>query len=101
MSNDADTGARIAEARRKKGLSQRALATAVSLSHVFVRQVEKGTTPLPRGRALAFSRVLDIPVADLVELDPATLAVVEQRLRAAGRCDRAVRLVQEMAGGGA
>ena len=96
-----NVGMRIAEARRKKGLSMRQLGAAVGVSHVFVRQVETGASPLPRGRAQAFAAALGLSVADLTELDPATLAVVVARLVAAGRCARAVRVVREMAGGAA
>lgn len=92
-------GRRLREARRTKGLTVRALAAVVGLSHVFVGEIERGTRPLPKARREAFAAAVDLPVADLTELDPATLAVVEARLVAAGRCDRAVRVVREMAGG--
>lgn len=94
-------GERLRTARKSKGLTLRKLGEAVGLSHAFVGEVERGHRPLPPARREAFAKALDLAPADLTELDEATLEAVAQRLRAAGRCDRAVRLVREMAGGGA
>lgn len=80
-------------------MSLGALARALSLSTPFVRAVELGHSPLPRGRAVDFARVLHLPVADLAEVDQATLAVTIDALTAAGGCDRAVAIVEELAKG--
>lgn len=79
-------------------MSAGAFARALGLSVPFVRAVELGHSPLPRGRAADFARVLGVPVTDLVPLDPATLTAVADRLREAGGCDRAVGILREMAG---
>jgi len=81
-------------------MSLGALARALSLSTPFVRAVELGHSPLPRGRAVDFARVLQLPVADLAEVDQATLAVTIDALTAAGGCDRAVAILEEMRRGG-
>jgi transcriptional regulator with XRE-family HTH domain len=94
-------GERLRTAREAKGLRLKDVAVEAGVSLAFVCDVEAGNRGIAEERRAAFARAVDLPVADLTELDPATLAVVEARLVAAGRCDRAVRVVREMAGGGA
>lgn len=48
MDDDLTTGQRIAELRRKRGLSQRDLAQEVHRSESWVSQVERGVQPLER-----------------------------------------------------
>lgn len=93
-------GARLREARETKGWTQRDLGERVGLSHVFVGEIERGQSPVPKDRRAAFAKAVGLPVEDLTELDAGTLDVVEWRLRAAGGCERAVKLVREMAAGG-
>lgn len=97
----ATVGARIQAARENLGWRLRDLGERVGLSVQYLSDIESDRRRLPRKRVADFAKELSLSESDLVELDPATLAVVEARLRAAGRCDRAVKLVQEMAGGGA
>lgn len=94
-------GQRLRAAREASGLRQEDVAKAAGVSIAFVSDVERGNRGISADRREAFARAVGLPVADLTELDPATLAVVEARLLATGRCARAVRVVREMAGGGA
>ena len=94
-------GQRLRAAREASGLRQEDVAKAAGVSIAFVSDVERGNRGIAADRREVFARAVGLPIADLTELDPATLAVVEARLVAAGRCARAVRVVREMAGGAA
>jgi transcriptional regulator with XRE-family HTH domain len=95
----ATIGARIQAARENLGWRLRDLADLVHLSVPYLSDIENDRRNLPRKRVAAFAKALSLSEVDLVELDPATLAVVEAKLLATGRCARAVRVVREMAGG--
>ena len=94
-------GDRCRTARVAKGLCQADVARAVGVSVPFLSDIEAGHRRIAAHRREAFAQALGLSVSELIELDPATLAAVESRLRDAGHCERAIRVVQEMAGGGA
>lgn len=54
-------GEYLARKREEAGLSQRALAEAVGVSHVFIRNMESGQCPIPEGRRAALEEALGIP----------------------------------------
>lgn len=59
-------GERVAEYRRKRGLSQRDLAAAMSRSESWVSQVERGVQPVERLSILqALAQALSVSVRDL------------------------------------
>lgn len=60
---DAQVGARIAEARRRAGLTVRELATALQWPHTTLNNYETGRRPLPLDRLAAIARVLHRPPA--------------------------------------
>lgn len=91
-------GERLRAARVAKGLRQADVAHAVGVSVPFVCDVEAGNRRITSSRRESFARALGLSVLDVTELDPTTLSVVEERLRVAGGCGRAVRVVQEMIG---
>jgi transcriptional regulator with XRE-family HTH domain len=58
-------GKRIAELRRKRGLTQVQLARAVECSVEFISLVERGVNAPSVARLEDFARVLKVEVADL------------------------------------
>ena len=94
-------GARLRAARTARGWRQADVAHVVGVSVPFVCDIEAGHRRITARRREAFAQALGLPVSELIELDPTTLAAVESRLRAAGHCEHAIRVVQEMAGSGA
>ena len=62
-------GARIAELRKAKGLSQTALGTALGVSFQQVQKYEKGVNRVGAGRLQVIAKFLDVPVAILFSDD--------------------------------
>lgn len=72
------SGPKIAEVRKAKKLSQRKLAVRMQLlgfdvDHYFIRRVENGERFVTDIDLVIFSRVLDVPVTEL-------LSAADQRL---------------------
>ncbi len=64
-------GPRIAELRKSKGLSQRALAAKMQLlgfdvDHYFIRRVENGERFVTDIDLIIFSRAFDVPVCAIL-----------------------------------
>jgi transcriptional regulator with XRE-family HTH domain len=94
-------GARLRKAREYKGLALRHLAHELDLSVALISDIERGHRSITPERRKAFAMAVDVSVEHLTPLDDDTLAVMRGRLVAAGGCARAVRLLDEMAGGAA
>lgn len=61
-------GKRVAEIRKRKGLSLRDVASAGGLSHVSVHKIEAGLTPSPGLEVLRnLARGLGVTLASLVK----------------------------------
>ena len=84
-------GERIAQARRRRQLTQERLAPAVGLSRASVANVEKGRQTVALHVLVKFSQVLGVPVADLIPPDPevSSSSQVEQRLSELSSSERA------------
>lgn len=63
-------GTRIKEARLAKGMSQNELATALGVSKPTISRYELGQRHLQLDQLKAISKILDIPIIELVELEP-------------------------------
>ena len=59
-------GARIKEARRKRGMTQEALAEALDVSIGYVSQVERGITKISLDLLGAISGILDVDPAHFI-----------------------------------
>lgn len=60
-------GAYLKQKRTALGLSQRAVATAIGVSHVYLSEVERGTRgPITEARQAALAQVLQVPVEEVV-----------------------------------
>jgi len=92
-------GEKIRKARLGKTMSLRQLGDALGVSYIFVIQLEKGRRLVPLRRRQALADALDLQPHDLIEPEDETLQLVEEYLRAAGGCDRAVALVAELRAG--
>jgi transcriptional regulator with XRE-family HTH domain len=78
-------GRKIADARRRRGLSQPELARMVDRSVAWVSQVERGVRKVDRMSVLEkLSDALDIPLAELAAEAPVVAAVNEEQPGAAG-----------------
>lgn len=87
----ADLGPRIAEARRAEGLSQAALAAAVSLDRTAVSKIEHGRRSVSSLELARFARVLNRSVESLVSETPRPddpMRVVRRKRRAILRIAR-------------
>ena len=62
-------GERIAQARRRRQLTQKGLAPAVGLSRASVANVEKGRQSVALHVFVKFSEALGVPVGDLIPSD--------------------------------
>lgn len=84
-------GERIAQARRRRQLTQEGLAPAVGLSRASVANVEKGRQAVAVHVLVKFSQVLGVPVAELIpsDLEVSSSAQVEQRLSELSASERA------------
>ena len=65
------TGKKIAEIRKRRGLSQRKLATKMQLlgfdvDHYFIRRVENGERFVTDIDLVIFSRALETPIEELL-----------------------------------
>jgi len=69
MDEDANfrAGARTAELRKIRGITQRALALRANVSYSLLRKVETGDRPASPSFVAAVARALSVPVADLTE----------------------------------
>ena len=69
MDEDASfrAGARTAELRKIRGMTQRALASRANVSYSLLRKVETGDRPASPSFVAAVARALSVPVADLTE----------------------------------
>jgi len=65
---DAEIGARLAEVRRRCGLTQRQLAKAVGVQLTTVQNWERGRTGLPAKRLAALANALHCQPIDLLML---------------------------------
>ena len=65
---DAEIGARLAEVRRWRGLTQRQLAKAVGVKLTTVQNWERGRTGLPAKRLAALANALHCQPIDLLML---------------------------------
>jgi transcriptional regulator with XRE-family HTH domain len=65
---DAEIGARLAEIRRRCGLTQRQLAKAVGVELTTVQNWERGRTRLPAKRLAALANALHCQLIDLLML---------------------------------
>ena len=65
---DAEIGARLAEVRRRCGLTQRQLAKAVGVKLTTVQNWERGRTGLPAKRLAALANALHCQPIDLLML---------------------------------
>jgi DNA-binding XRE family transcriptional regulator len=78
-------GRKIAEARRRRGLSQPELARMIDRSVAWVSQVERGVRKVDRMSVLeTLAEALDIPLAELAAESPVVAAVNEEQPGAAG-----------------
>jgi transcriptional regulator with XRE-family HTH domain len=59
-------GARVRDLRRKKGMTQQALAQALSLSVAYVSLIERGGRNPPYTTVMAIARALGVPAGRLV-----------------------------------
>ena len=59
-------GGRIREERRRRGLTQEALAGALDLSIAYVSLIERGGRNPPYTTVMAIARALSVPPASLV-----------------------------------
>ena len=62
----AETGARVQQARMRRGRTQRELARAVGMARSSIGNLETGTQRPPVHLVLLIARVLDVPVTDLL-----------------------------------
>ena len=65
---DAEIGARLAEVRRRCGLTQRQLAKAIGVTLTTVQNWERGRTGLPAKRLAALANALHCQPIDLLML---------------------------------
>ena len=65
---DAEIGVRLAEVRRRSGLTQRQLAKAVGVQLTTVQNWERGRTGLPAKRLAALANALHCQPIDLLML---------------------------------
>jgi len=65
---DAEIGVRLAEVRRRSGLTQRQLAKAVGVQLTTVQKWERGRTGLPAKRLAALANALHCQPIDLLML---------------------------------
>jgi transcriptional regulator with XRE-family HTH domain len=63
---DALVGARIAEARRKAGLTVRDLATTLEMPHTTLNNYETGRRPIPIDRLAKIAKALRRPAASFL-----------------------------------
>lgn len=63
---DALVGARIAEARRKAGLTVRDLASTLAMPHTTLNNYETGRRPIPLDRLAKIARALRRPAASFL-----------------------------------
>ena len=66
------TGERLTELRRQKGISQRQLARIMQLAgfdvdHHFIRRIENGERFVTDIELVALSRVLEVPISELID----------------------------------
>ncbi len=71
-------GRRVAQIRKKRGLSQRRLAAKMQLmgfdvDHYFIRRVENGERFVTDIDLVLFSRALDVPISELLSPDDKNL----------------------------
>ncbi len=71
-------GRRVAQIRKKRGLSQRKLAAKMQLmgfdvDHYFIRRVENGERFVTDIDLVLFSRALDVPISELLSPDDKNL----------------------------
>ncbi|MFC7326879.1 helix-turn-helix domain-containing protein [Marinactinospora rubrisoli] len=72
-------GRKIAQNRRRRGLSQREFARLIDRSEAWVSQVERGVRKVDRMSVLeTLAEVLDVPVADLAAEAPIVAAATEE-----------------------
>src|SRR5260370_9158028 len=72
-------GRKLADARRRRGLSQPELARMIDRSVAWVSQVERGVRKVERMSVLeTLATALDIPLAELAAEAPVVAAVTEQ-----------------------
>lgn len=72
------TGKKLVALRHRKGISQRQLAKLMQLAgydvdHHFIRRIENGERFVTDIELVALSKVLDVPIDDLID---ATIAVI-------------------------
>ena len=84
-------GERIAEARRRRQLTQKGLAPAVGLSRASVANVEKGRQAVALHVLVKFSQALGVPVTDLIpsNRDVSASSDIKQRLSELSSTERA------------
>lgn len=68
---------RIRQIRLKKGLSQENMADMLGLSTTAYGDLERGRTELSVSRLENIARLLDVPLAELLGLESATLSETE------------------------
>lgn len=56
----------VREARKKQGLTLRGVAALTDKSHVFLGEIERGTSPLPISLAPRLALVLGMDLAELL-----------------------------------
>ncbi len=72
-------GRKIAQYRRRRGLSQREFAALINRSEAWVSQVERGVRKVDRMSVLAaVAEVLDVPVAELAAEAPIVAATAKE-----------------------
>ena len=74
-------GDKIREARQKKGMSQRELAAALGVSKPAISRYELGQRHLRLDQLMALAEILDIPVLELLELEPEKRTELEQAMQ--------------------
>ena len=72
------SGPKIAEIRKRKGISQRKLAVKMQLlgfdvDHYFIRRVENGERFVTDIDLVIFSRALDVPITELLSAEDAEI----------------------------
>lgn len=62
-------GKRIADARKRQGLTQKQLALMAGLNHGYLSEVENGTGNISINKLFALADALDVPAASLLAED--------------------------------